>query len=75
MEKLLCGVDLGGTKLSAGLVQPDGTPVDCLTTYDHVNKDEDGIINDIAVIVNDLLEKTILRKRICLVWGSFFQAI
>jgi|CZCB01.1.fsa_nt_gi glucokinase len=72
MEKLLCGVDLGGTKLSAGLVQPDGTLVDCLTTYDHVNKDEDGIINDIAVIVNDLLEKNNLTEEDLLGMGVVF---
>jgi glucokinase len=63
MEKLLCGVDLGGTNLSAGLVRSDGgTLVDDICTHDHVHKDEDGIINNIAYLVNALLEKNGLEE-------------
>jgi len=62
MEKLLCGVDLGGTKLSAGLVRIDGTLVDSLITYDHANKNENGIIDDIADLVKKLLDKNNLTE-------------
>lgn len=60
MEKLLCGIDLGGTKLSAGLVRLDGTLVDEMRTHDHVQKDNDGIIKDMSGLVNSLLEKNSL---------------
>ncbi|PKM96351.1 MAG: hypothetical protein CVU84_01135 [Firmicutes bacterium HGW-Firmicutes-1] len=62
MEKLLCGVDLGGTKLSAGLVTLDGTIVDEICTYDHTQKDSDGIVMDIVALVNSLLEKNSLTE-------------
>ena len=34
MEKLLCGIDLGGTKLSVGLVNPEGKIIDKIVVYD-----------------------------------------
>lgn len=62
MEKLLCGIDLGGTKLSAGLVAMDGTLVDEVRTLDHIHKDNVGIIEDMVVLVNSLLEKNNLTE-------------
>jgi len=62
MDKLFCGVDLGGTKLSAGLVTTDGTLIDTLLTYDHVNKDEEGIIEEIVSLVNQLLDRNNLAE-------------
>ena len=56
-EKLLCGVDLGGTKLSVGLVRPDGALVDKVVVYDHTEKNEEGICLQIRDMVHDLFEK------------------
>lgn len=55
MEKLLCGVDLGGTKLSLGLVHPDGTILDKLTVYDHTEKSDFEIVDYIAQLIKQLL--------------------
>lgn len=62
MEKFLCGIDLGGTKLSVGLVTLDGILVDEMRTHDHINKDNDGIIEDMVCLVNSLLEKNALTE-------------
>jgi glucokinase len=62
MERFICGIDLGGTKLTAGLVKTDGTLVDSVLTNDHVNKDEDGIVADMAAIVNELLNRNGLEE-------------
>ncbi len=55
MEKLLCGVDLGGTKLSVGLILPDGTIHDKITVYDHVGKSENMIVNQITDLIKNLI--------------------
>lgn len=55
MEKILCGVDLGGTKLSVGLVYPDGRILAKSVVYDHVALDEDGIVNYITLIIRQLI--------------------
>ncbi len=62
MEKLLCGVDLGGTKLSAALVKLDGTIVDEMRTHDHTDKDENSIVKIIAELVHSLLNKNKLDE-------------
>jgi glucokinase len=62
MEKLLCGIDLGGTKLSAALVKLDGTLVDEMRTHDHVDKDEDGIVKIMVGLVHTLLERNKLAE-------------
>ena len=62
MEKILCGVDLGGTKLSAGLVHPDGSIVGKSVVYDHVALDEDGIVNYITLIIKNLISSNGLKE-------------
>ena len=57
MDKLLCGVDLGGTKLSAGLFTRDGKQIDKLEINDHVDKDNDGVMRAIVELVQELLAK------------------
>jgi glucokinase len=54
-EKLLCGVDLGGTKLAVGLVSRDGTIVDRIVVHDHLNKTEREICRQIASLAKTLL--------------------
>jgi glucokinase len=55
MEKLLCGVDLGGTKLSVGIIYPDGRILDKKTVYDHTGKNEIMIVDQITELIGQLL--------------------
>lgn len=51
---LLCGVDIGGTKLAAGLVSPEGGIVRLSTDTCHTCMDEAGLMDFIAGRVGDL---------------------
>jgi len=62
MEKLLVGVDLGGTKLSVGLVRPDGIILDKIIVYDHVGKDEEFIVNYITQLVRRVISANNLKE-------------
>jgi glucokinase len=55
MDKLLCGVDIGGTKLSAGLVYPDGRIHDKITVFDHTDMDEMAVVTLVTDLVMKLL--------------------
>ena len=57
MEKLLCGVDLGGTKLSVGLVSTTGRIHDKITVYDHVGKSEIMIVDQITGLIRQLISQ------------------
>ena len=57
MEKLLCGVDLGGTKLSVGLVGITGRIHDKITVYDHVGKSEAMIVDQITGLIRQLISQ------------------
>lgn len=61
MEKLLCGVDLGGTKLSVGLFSRDGRRIDKLEINDHVDKDNNGITEIIIGLVKEVLLRNELK--------------
>lgn len=66
MSKLLCGVDIGGTKCSIALVNEKGKILDKIYTCAHVAKSEEGrvemIVENINEIIkrNDLLESDLL---------------
>ncbi len=60
MDSILCGVDLGGTKLSVGLVKETGGVLDQITVYDHVKKAPDRIVEQIADLVGQLLARNSL---------------
>lgn len=62
MEKLLCGVDLGGTKLSVGLIHQDGRILDKITVYDHVGKDEIMVSDQITSLIRQLISVNGLRE-------------
>jgi glucokinase len=57
MEKLLCGVDLGGTKLAAGLMRPDGKLLDKEVVYDHAGKGEMEVVRRVRDVVTTLLAR------------------
>jgi len=62
MNKILCGVDIGGTKLSTALVKHDGTFLDKIVDYDHVEKTEIQLVEQIAGNVSRLLAKNQLKE-------------
>jgi glucokinase len=62
MQTFLCGVDIGGTKLSVGLVKETGEVLDQITVYDHVKKAPDLILEQIVALVHQLLEKHSLKE-------------
>jgi glucokinase len=62
MEKLLCGVDLGGTKLSVGLISTSGRIHDKITVYDHVGKDEITIVEQIIRLIRQLISQNELSE-------------
>lgn len=62
MEKLLCGIDLGGTKLSVGLVYPDGKIVDKIIVYDHSGMDEVAIVSYITILIQKILSTNNLTE-------------
>ena len=61
-EKLLCGVDFGGTKLAIGLVDKRGKLIDKVIVFDHTSKKEDDVILEIASLIKDLLSKNNLKE-------------
>jgi glucokinase len=62
MSKILCGVDLGGTKLSVGLMDEKGHLINRATVYDHVGKAEDLVVEQIALLVKRLLKENNLQE-------------
>lgn len=62
MEKILCGVDIGGTKLSTALVKQDGTLIDKCIDCDHVDKAECELIDQIVYNIKKLLKKNSLQE-------------
>jgi glucokinase len=62
METILCGVDLGGTKLSAGLFKLNGQLIDKKILFDHANKSEDMIVEQIALLIKSLLRRNDLKE-------------
>jgi len=62
MDKILCGVDIGGTKLSTALVKQDGTLIDKCIDCDHVDKAECELIDQIVYNIKKLLKKNSLQE-------------
>lgn len=54
MEQFLCGVDLGGTKLSVGLVSLQGQVLESETVYDHVHQTPDQIVARIVALIGSV---------------------
>ncbi|MDR1611678.1 MAG: ROK family protein [Planctomycetota bacterium] len=54
MTSLLCGIDIGGTKMAIGLVRPDGGMVAARTTSRHLGMDEAGVLDLAADMVRGL---------------------
>lgn len=63
MDGLLCGVDLGGTKLSAGIVEQGGRLMDKAVAYDHVQKGEPEVVLSIRDLIRELLSRNRLEEK------------
>jgi glucokinase len=61
MTKYLCGVDLGGTKLSAGIFNLDGSLLDRKKIYGHSSLTIEEITEKIIELIEDLLTANNLR--------------
>ena len=57
-DNLLCGVDLGGTKLIAGLVSESGEVQTSIKVNDHVQLGNHAMVERIASLVGQLLKET-----------------
>lgn len=55
MQKLLCGVDLGGTKLCTALISQDGKIIEKIIDCNHVDKSEPQLVGQIADNIKRLL--------------------
>jgi len=62
MKRILCGVDIGGTKLSTALVSHDGSLIDKCIDCDHVNKPENQLVEQITENIKRLLSKNGLNE-------------
>ena len=63
MNRFFCGVDLGGTKLSAGLVDAGGRVVDKILVRDHTKKPENMIVEEIVLMVKKLFKRNDLYEQ------------
>lgn len=62
MEKILCGVDIGGTKLSTALVDQNGTILDKCIDCDHVTRNENQLVEQISGNILKLIKKNNLDE-------------
>ena len=62
MNNFFCGVDLGGTKLSVGIVDGEGTVIDKILVKDHTKKPELMVVEEIALLVKKLIKKNNLDE-------------
>ncbi|QGY42229.1 ROK family protein [Maribellus comscasis] len=62
MEKLLCGVDIGGTKCAIALVNTEGKIIDKINTCAHVNLNEDGLVKLVAEQIKELIQRNQLQE-------------
>jgi glucokinase len=63
MDRLYCGVDIGGTKCSIALIDGKGNLADKITTCAHVDAAEEEVIRLVAVHVKEILHRNHLGER------------
>lgn len=62
MNKLLCGVDIGGTKCAIALVNTDGKIVDKINTCAHVDLNENGLVKLVAEQIKKLIQRNNIQE-------------
>ena len=56
MQKILCGVDIGGTKLSTALITDKGRIIDKIYDYDHTVLKENQLVKHVADNINRIID-------------------
>lgn len=62
MSKLLCGVDIGGTKCSIALVNEKGEILDKIYTCAHIDKNDEGRVEMIVENINEIIKRNDLQE-------------
>jgi len=62
MDKILCGVDIGGTKCSIALINEKGEILDKIYTCAHVDKSEDGLVKMLVENVKEIIQRNALQE-------------
>lgn len=62
MEKILCGVDIGGTKLSVALMTTSGKIIDKCIDCDHAEKTECGLTDQVKANIIKLLHRNNFKE-------------
>ena len=62
MGTILCGVDIGGTKLSVALITREGKIIDRCLDCDHVEKSECGLTDQIKFNIRRMLNRNSLNE-------------
>lgn len=62
MSKILCGVDIGGTKCAIALVSEKGKILDKIRTCAHVSENEEGRVLMIAENIQELIQRNNLQE-------------
>ena len=62
MDKILCGVDIGGTKYSVALINESGKILDKIYGSEHVRQSEDGLVNVVVGKIKEILVRNNLQE-------------
>ena len=62
MEKILCGVDIGGTKCSIALVDTTGKIIDKILTCAHADVDEQELVNLVTGHIKEIFQRNDLHE-------------
>jgi len=62
MSKILCGVDIGGTKLSIALIDEKGTILDKIYSCAHVDKGENGLVKLVVKSIKEIIKRNDLQE-------------
>lgn len=62
MDKLLCGVDIGGTKCAITLVEKTGQIRDKINTCAHATANEEECVKLVAELINEIVKRNNLKE-------------
>ncbi len=62
-QQILCGVDIGGTKVAIGLINEHGFLLDKIQTCAHVDRKEEEVIAMVAGKVKEILHRNRLQEK------------
>jgi len=62
MDKILCGVDIGGTKCSIALIDQEGKMLDKIYTCAHICDTEQGLVDCVKENVKEIIKRNDLQE-------------